>query len=144
MHKLFLSVILIAIFVSGFYLSRDFLKKINVPASVKEIITNQKGYNLLAKRLFPDYLIQIMVKTTEKVAGDTLLKGEDILEILKTKKGRSEIPININYFPGWKIAEKIPGITLNKEWATDKWGLLTVYLDDTFPMEIKQKILIKY
>jgi len=66
------------------------------------------------------------------------------LEILKTKKGRSEIPININYFPGWKIAEKIPGITLNKEWATDKWGLLTVYLDDTFPMEIKQKILIKY
>ncbi len=43
----------------------------------------QKGYNLLAKRLFPDYLIQIMVKTTEKVAGDTLLKDEDILEILK-------------------------------------------------------------
>ena len=65
MHKLFLSVILIAIFVSGFYLSRDFLKKINVPASVKEIITNTKETcGEECKKLIKDEVTKALAKIT--------------------------------------------------------------------------------
>lgn len=42
MHKIFLPIILIAIFIAGFFFSRDTLKNIAVPAAVREIITNTK------------------------------------------------------------------------------------------------------
>jgi len=66
------------------------------------------------------------------------------LEILKTKQAGMEIPININYFPGWKILGKTDGITLINNWTPEKWGLLTVHIDEQFPIGIKQKILLKY
>lgn len=42
MHKLLLPIILIAIFIAGFFFSRDALKKINIPTQIREIITNTK------------------------------------------------------------------------------------------------------
>jgi len=66
------------------------------------------------------------------------------VEILKIKQGQLEIPININYFPGWQVVTKIPGVTLNKNWSPEKWGLLTVYIDEQSPIGNKQKILLKY
>ncbi|OGS43819.1 MAG: hypothetical protein A2539_06085 [Elusimicrobia bacterium RIFOXYD2_FULL_34_15] len=66
------------------------------------------------------------------------------VEISNIKEKQLQIPININYFPGWEVADKIPGITLNKDWTPEKWGLLTVYIDDQFTKATKQRILLKY
>ncbi|OGS45523.1 MAG: hypothetical protein A2539_10175 [Elusimicrobia bacterium RIFOXYD2_FULL_34_15] len=66
------------------------------------------------------------------------------VEILNVQKKNLVIPVNLNYFPGWKVAGDIPGVTLNKSWSPKKWGLLTVYTDDKFQSSMKQKILLKY
>jgi len=51
-----------------------------------------------------------------------------------------EIPININYLPGWRIISKKEGVSLNKDWTPSRWGLLTVFLDEKFPIGEKEKI----
>ena len=66
------------------------------------------------------------------------------VEIIKMNKKQLEIPININYFPSWKIVNKISGVSLNKNWTPEKWRLLTVYIDENFPVGKRQKILLKY
>ena len=66
------------------------------------------------------------------------------VEITKVKNEVIEIPININYFPGWQITDKKEGMTLNKEWSPSKWGLLTLRLDEKFPLNIKEEIILKY
>ncbi|HAM37976.1 MAG TPA: hypothetical protein DCP53_01045 [Elusimicrobia bacterium] len=66
------------------------------------------------------------------------------VEVFNTKRSNLEIPININYFPGWQISKKTRGVTLNKTWLPKKWGLLTVYLDENFPVGTKQKIILNY
>jgi len=66
------------------------------------------------------------------------------VEILNVQKEPMQIPINLNYFPGWKVAGNMSGVTLNKTWSPGNWGLLTVYIDENFPFGTTQKILLKY
>lgn len=67
-----------------------------------------------------------------------------LIEIFKTVKAPAKIPVNINYFPGWKIISGQPGTGCNSVWNSDKWGLLTLYLDEKFPLREKKEILLKY
>ena len=66
------------------------------------------------------------------------------VELTKNNKENMEIPININYLPGWRIISKKEGVSLNKDWTPSRWGLLTVFLDEKFPIGEKEKIELKF
>lgn len=62
MYKLFLLVILIAIFVAGFSLTQGYLRKLNIPASIKEIIVNKENCNDECKKLIKEEVEKAIAK----------------------------------------------------------------------------------